>query len=856
MDLSQVDTKLEAYKLVHDPTRLFSLLYSKYGDILEDYYLLITNQLVLNKSSHLNVYYKEHKIIEDKDEYLRRFYNKKETIKRIPKLNDYYKNYHIFFCKATLTDFPMGTILKNYEDNKAEIFYKNNYEDSNINKEEKSDKCESSTLSSLDNITYNKTIFDKRNKEIIEKDLDSKNLSLTLTLESLRNKNKSKNLIIDENSDKEDSFIQSIKNIVYYQENKNKKKKENNIKQNFKKSNICIKEITRKKNNNNGNNNNNNNNNKKEKINNLSNICKKINESIKSKKIKNDKIILEKCSNNNHNHNHNIKDNYYKLLNKLNIHNSLYSLSKKNIINDNNNNYVNNKSNSHNDNENKNNVFLSPQARKHYFTNITSRISEFNKNRPTNIKNSKRNKSYRINKSNNKKNHFIYQNPVMTNNTSKNHTHYPYTNQYIEYNINNLKNISITSKNKYQNSNYFHNKNNSNNIKSNPSQILKYNQFLLMNNKNTIKGNKNNKTFDLNLIGGVKNLKMLPKSKNFLYNLKKMRQSSNNSPIGLEYNGIGSKFTLFKAGVSPLSYHSINNKQKNNRHFNNFQVYNKLSMNQTTNFNEHQKYIMSNSIENNNNIYLKSLSPKAISSNITITNEKKRNLGFSKINFNKFNNNNNYKNQNISNKIKIPVRQNKNNISYSNSNYNINFNNLIFYSSNTPTSLIDDIKCNIISNNNNNINNNNNNNSNQNLNKINTNFYMMNFNNLYNSRNKVKISTSNYSSQNKVKTNTNSQSKILKKLENEKHSTNGGNMNEKKIPFTLNKQIIGKTKKSFGNIKTKEKSNINYKNNNIIKRKNNKSYNFNDNEKNNDNHADKVDKRKFSLMNLRGMSDY
>ena len=180
---------------------------------------------MLNKSSHLNVYYKEHKIIEDKDEYLRRFYNKKETIKRIPKLNEYYKNYHIFFCKATLTDFPMGTILKNYEDNKAEIFYKNNYEDSNINKEEKSDKGESSTLSSLDNITYNKTIFDKRNKEIIEKDLDSKNLSLTLTLESLRNKNKSKDLIFDENSDKEDSFIQSIKNIVYYQENKNKNKK-------------------------------------------------------------------------------------------------------------------------------------------------------------------------------------------------------------------------------------------------------------------------------------------------------------------------------------------------------------------------------------------------------------------------------------------------------------------------------------------------------------------------------------------------------------------------------------------------------------------------------------------------------
>ena len=58
--------------------------------------------------------------------------------------------------------------------------------------------------------------------------MDSKNISITLTLESLRmnNKDKSdnnKNLInLDEISDKENSFIQSIKNIVYYQENKNK----------------------------------------------------------------------------------------------------------------------------------------------------------------------------------------------------------------------------------------------------------------------------------------------------------------------------------------------------------------------------------------------------------------------------------------------------------------------------------------------------------------------------------------------------------------------------------------------------------------------------------------------------------
>ena len=196
MSLSNIDTKLEAYNLIHDPTRLFSLLYSKYGDIEEDYFILSINQFVFNKSTHMNVFYKESKILKDKGEYMHRYYHKKESKKRIPKLNEYYKNYHIFFCKPTFVNFVFSNILKNYEDKKAEIFYKNNYEDSNIKNDEneKSEKCESSSLSSLDNITFNKIIFDDRNKRIIDNDLDSKNITITLTLDSLKfNYNNDKN---------------------------------------------------------------------------------------------------------------------------------------------------------------------------------------------------------------------------------------------------------------------------------------------------------------------------------------------------------------------------------------------------------------------------------------------------------------------------------------------------------------------------------------------------------------------------------------------------------------------------------------------------------------------------------------
>ena len=36
----KVDTKKKALKLIYDPTCLLSLLYSKYGDVEEDYNLL------------------------------------------------------------------------------------------------------------------------------------------------------------------------------------------------------------------------------------------------------------------------------------------------------------------------------------------------------------------------------------------------------------------------------------------------------------------------------------------------------------------------------------------------------------------------------------------------------------------------------------------------------------------------------------------------------------------------------------------------------------------------------------------------------------------------------------------------
>ena len=97
LSITNVNTKLEAYKLIHDPTRLFSLLYSKYGDIEDDYFISYTNQLLFNIPSKFNRNYKESKYISNIQEFLRRYYRKREIKDRIPKLSDYYKNYVFFF---------------------------------------------------------------------------------------------------------------------------------------------------------------------------------------------------------------------------------------------------------------------------------------------------------------------------------------------------------------------------------------------------------------------------------------------------------------------------------------------------------------------------------------------------------------------------------------------------------------------------------------------------------------------------------------------------------------------------------------------------------------------------------------
>ena len=693
-NLQRVNTKLKAYKLVHDPIILLNLIYSKYGDIEEDLDLLYINQLVYDKSSRYNILFKEFQYLYNGEEFLKRFYQKYESKPRIPKLSEYYKNYHLFFCRPNFTDVIISDLMENYGDDKAEVFYKNNYENSKSkSKNEQTDKQNSESLSSLDNITDNKIIFTKKTKKIIDKNLDNNYGTLTLTTNSIKsniNNNNSKNIKDKNNKRNEndknnnnifynyndglisarsinDSFEKYVHNLIYYKKSKKNEKKLKKEISNTNKNNI------NNVNNNNANNSNKNNTQSGKKL------ANKVGINYGNKKI-NKNIIYSLNINNTP---MNTNGNEINIKNKKNK-NSLFSLLKsKNFINytkteNNISNNINGKQNhisisiNLNKSQNKknkiinnNNIFASPTNFKDNNFHLLSKLEEFQTNiiRPNTSFHHKRNKTVHL-----------QQNQISTNNNPSNA-------------LNTLGNILT----KYNNT-----RNYPDNFKFTSTKQGKFNNYLTINNNiinkqrglNDGKNRVKNKTFEIennntNILNKINNIKENYK----IYQKNKIMNHSNhlegnNQVINKKNNlavSTGSKFNLTKKGSRTNNKINIGKNVKNsnikyfNPKFTPINCFNKNIINNSKNNGLHKKSqttILSNILETSPKNQL--ISPMA--------NQKYQNKIFS-IN----------QSENISSKIRPKIKNKINNL-------NINFNNVIF---NAPLSNINqnfNVNTNFISN--------------------------------------------------------------------------------------------------------------------------------------------------------------
>ena len=652
----KINTMLKAYKLIHDPVMLLNLLYSKYGDIEEDFQMLYINQLVYDKSSRYNIFFKEYQFLSSNEEYLKRFYQRYETKPRIPKLSEYYKNYHLFFCRPNFRDYIISDLMENYGDDKAEVFYKNNFDNSSSNNEEKekSDKHDSESLSSLDNITDNKIIFTKKAKKMIDQNLDTNFGTLTLTSNSINlNSNNDKNYndgLISKRS-ANDSFEKIVHNLIYYKKNKIKLEKNKKCEMN--------RQMHVKKGVQSG---------KKQ--------SSKVGGNYASKKI--NKNIIYNLNINNNGANEKIAQN---MRNK----NSLFSLLKSNNIitkTDNTNQNGNGKksimtltiTSNKTKNNNFTNIFCSPKNNKDHNFNLISKLEEFNNNllRPNTSFHHKRNKTVYFNQ-NQMAN--INLNPTNTLNNNNNH-------------MNTLSNILTKNNNS---------RNNIDNFKNlNYRQTTQFNNFLTINNSNNIlkyqKGNNDmknklkNKKFEFeninnnNLINKISTLKDNLKIQN---HKNRINHNSNNNDLNdqimKKHNGMtstGSKFNLVKNTIN------MNNNNNNNKN-------NKIKINKNTK-NSHKYFnpkfspincFSKNLINNNKTIGFHKKSQTTILSNIVETSSKNQicsPISMVKQQRKLYNIN---KSENQSSKIKQRIAKNRIN------NLNINFNNVIF---NAPLSDINE----------------------------------------------------------------------------------------------------------------------------------------------------------------------
>ena len=281
----------------------------KYNCTKKTYEKNVINCLLNNANCHLVSIFKEKMLTDYIDEFLRRQYSIQESKERIPKFSIYYKNYLLFFCQPTFSNFVLNEIINDYGERRAEVYYKNNYQGgkSNENEDFGFEESDSEEESDKERFKFNEKgeIFDNSIKENID------NVTIMTTINNSKNNTINLNLnnekieVFSENKcDKSnDTTLHDLMDIV-------KKGQQMECKNNINNSNINSNNI----NNNNINNNNiinniNNNNNKDINIdnnnnennysnsNNNTNVNSNNNKSNKSNKSKKSHKVNKKKSN-------------------------------------------------------------------------------------------------------------------------------------------------------------------------------------------------------------------------------------------------------------------------------------------------------------------------------------------------------------------------------------------------------------------------------------------------------------------------------------------------------------------------------------------------------------------------------
>ena len=275
----------ESLKKIEYITKTY--LKNEYGpncNIKYTYSYQVIENLINHKCTHLYSIFKDNMINEYIDEFLKRFYRKRESHKKIPQFALFYTNYQKYFCTPTFPAKFYNKKIHRQREEKAKCFYNAKFKD----KDKESNSCSDNDIEMCpastggkpgigkkyyknNNEKNNKTFFNEEIKELLENeslsvycDINSKN---TISLHESGSKLKSNRSYLLNNSSNEESLC-NIMNGLY-----NKKLFNYNSRSDTKKSNkTLLKKNKNEKDINNTNNENNKNNSSKNILNKKINI--------------------------------------------------------------------------------------------------------------------------------------------------------------------------------------------------------------------------------------------------------------------------------------------------------------------------------------------------------------------------------------------------------------------------------------------------------------------------------------------------------------------------------------------------------------------------------------------------------
>ncbi len=201
-------------------------LKNEYGsncNIKYTYSYQVIENLINHKCTHLYSIFKDNMINEYIDEFLKRFYRKRESHKKIPQFALFYTNYQKYFCTPTFPAKFYNKKIHRQREEKAKCFYNAKFKD----KDKESNSCSDNDIEMCpastggkpgigkkyyknNNEKNNKTFFNEEIKELLENeslsvycDINSKN---TISLHESGSKLKSNRSYLLNNSSDEESL--------------------------------------------------------------------------------------------------------------------------------------------------------------------------------------------------------------------------------------------------------------------------------------------------------------------------------------------------------------------------------------------------------------------------------------------------------------------------------------------------------------------------------------------------------------------------------------------------------------------------------------------------------------------------